>query len=837
MQSYQPEYQEVAVEFESDHIVDDDPFDERGECVANQDDLRAIRKAMLDAEIQEAMNNSFEDNGVDYSQLEDTAPEKLLMEDNEFMGTTGQLCEIWEALRRYDEMVDMEIIAEEAMILVTEEALRATVWEREGELMEQEILEMERSAMLKDAARHEAELMGTLWEWEEMEESDREFERKMEIYRWGEEFLKSPEGQFYGSLEAFYADAGRMRFDEWLTWVREKVDSWDDDEDEFAGDAKLAYEVKIKVDEAECERAAWEDAEAVRRAKQERERLEIGWKEGEELERKAVERMETEGLEHREKAGSGLQAQEEAGQIRRSDPLMRKIEIERVRQEWSDSDLDMQDRILALKREFAPIEAECSRLQNEYSYIEDRVERELRRECEDQDIHYWTLAEIDALPIEDTPLSFLSFRALRQGIWRKYQQEAAGIEDALKTSLRKCEDMREAIFKEERNRDIFRKRYDAELMALGASIDQFRMRPLSGVEEIAPSGSAHLPDTVVEGLPIGMIGCIAGPGGIGKTQLVTQIAFDVACGRNGRTKGGVLLISGEDDRPSQELRRAVTLEHMCPKLSEAELVDIRSNFLPWHMEGMRADLADGQDENTLIFQRNLKIIERNFRRRGIQFRLIVLDTLSNFNAGKENQPEQATALLDALLKICLETGASLIYLHHTTKTSKSGGGSGVESVRGHSILSNNVKWVSILNGMSEKEAAIFGVEPDARARYVKLTLAKCNYLSHQEPQWLMMDGHGILVPAVFPESSSPSGMREGGSLRLLGSEPEKLEVGKPGSAPAMENWTASGKAEPAPHIADLAAPESAQASASPQSEKACPATRSEPSLPDKSFGD
>lgn len=606
--------------------------------------------------------------------------------------------------------------------------------------------------------------------------------------------------------------------------------------------AANADEIRELRKELEAEREATQRAEA-------------------EIERLLAENKE---LEARlaQKAEAADPVREEAGKPLSGDPLSREREIDRLRHEWGDADLDILDRILAMKKELAPLEAEHSFWADRSKSLEEAIDNEIRRYCEDKKMRYWTEAEIAALPDyqdgkypEPHPCK-VDWRKLTRGFREKYRHELDEIRGELREYAIKCEDLRAKLATEERERAVHEKKYEAMLAPYGVSLDPSCINPISGLVDLAGDGDGQIADSVLPGLPRESLGCFAGPGGLGKTQLMTQLGLDVACGRNGLTKGGILYIYGEDAKPFMEQRRAAILTNASPAFSESELADIKANFIPWHLDGRRVDLADAQSEGTQVFRRNARIIERDLRRKGIRLRLIVLDTLSIFSAGKENLSEHTHALLDAMRRLCMETGASLIFLHHTTKEAGAGGNSGAGSVRGHSRLTDDIRWVTILSGMTEKEAHALRVDQEERSRYVKMTLAKCNSIAPQKPEWLRLDDDGVFVPADFGKtgkSESISGIASGSNREKNVSDPaapSQSGIVEPDTAPVL---TAQAMPEKRDAFADrsiLQEPETPaitmrQADSSeehigsetekPRSEKPLPVSRTGSSRFDRSF--
>lgn len=535
------------------------------------------------------------------------------------------------------------------------------------------------------------------------------------------------------------------------------------------------------------------------------------------------------GREEAEQAGK----EGEDGVAPLADPESREREIRRIREEWSDRELEAESRILPLRKELLPLEAELSRCEYEYDRLYSAYQRELRKQCEEEDCPCWTPDEVSRME-GSTPL-FEKFKEIRKKVWAGYSGETAAIKERREFLKRRCGELNEDIADQERALAIGKKEYEARLHVLGASLDPSSLCDASDLDDPLRDEDTAAPDYVLHGLPLGKIGCLAGPGGLGKTQIMTQLGFHIACGRDGMVKGGVIYIYGEDDRAVMSQRRAATLANLSPKLSENELADIKANFVTWHLDGIRVDLADEKSDGAQVFRRKLKLAERNLRRKGVRLRLIVLDTLSVFNGGKETLSEHVHAILGAMQRLCLETGASLVFLHHATKEAGASGNSGAGSVRGHSSLTNGVRWVTILSAMTEKQARALGVCEEERSRYVKMTFAKCNAIAPQEPAWFRMTDSGVFVPVDFGHGVAPKPLAAE-TPEIASLSPARPAGETPGTSPIVPNQTESANPRLTSQLPDSSGENIGQAAERPRSRKPRPVSGTGSSRLNRSFG-
>jgi RecA-family ATPase len=133
------------------------------------------------------------------------------------------------------------------------------------------------------------------------------------------------------------------------------------------------------------------------------------------------------------------------------------------------------------------------------------------------------------------------------------------------------------------------------------------------------------------------------------------------------------------------------------------------------------------------------------RRKAEGSRLVVFDTLRRFHFADENASGDMAMVLSALETIANDTGAAVLFLHHTNKGSALNGQGGEQQAsRGSSVLVDNVRWQANLTGMKEKEAINHCIPTDERHLYVRLTLPKINYSAKPVDEWLIRTSSGLL---------------------------------------------------------------------------------------------
>lgn len=243
-------------------------------------------------------------------------------------------------------------------------------------------------------------------------------------------------------------------------------------------------------------------------------------------------------------------------------------------------------------------------------------------------------------------------------------------------------------------------------------------------------------DFVIPGLVAGTVGSIVAPGATGKSWLALQIAAHVAAGVDTLglgpvPQGGVLYLAAEDPREVLHAR----VHGLAQVLTPAQRAALAEGLYMIPALGATGDLLDdGQTAAQIAGM-------------GDGCRLIVIDTLSRWHSGDENARSDAARVMRALERICAATGAAVLFLHHTSKSAAlEGNGDKQQASRGSSVFVDDARFVAALTTCTEAEARDYGIEPEMRGFFVKLTYAKCNYVAPQPALWLRKRDGGRLEP-------------------------------------------------------------------------------------------
>lgn len=258
-------------------------------------------------------------------------------------------------------------------------------------------------------------------------------------------------------------------------------------------------------------------------------------------------------------------------------------------------------------------------------------------------------------------------------------------------------------------------------------------------------------DFIIPGFLAGTVGALIAPGSTGKSFWAMQLACLISSSKEdantlGLTVGGhgkVCYLSLED--PASELER--------------RLFRVGQNF----SNETRDSIADSFELNSLMgMQFNIMRDElrKNLIKKTEGYRLIIIDTLSRAHLLDENNNGEMSSLLVALDSICRATGASILFLHHTSKASTLNGLGGLaQASRGASALIDNARWCGNLVKMTEEEANKLGISN--KAEYVKFELGKINYGEDVGATWYKREKGGVLKPVTLDARISVRNNKKG----------------------------------------------------------------------------
>jgi RecA-family ATPase len=242
-------------------------------------------------------------------------------------------------------------------------------------------------------------------------------------------------------------------------------------------------------------------------------------------------------------------------------------------------------------------------------------------------------------------------------------------------------------------------------------------------------------DYCLPNMLVGTVGSLVSPGGAGKSMFALQLACQIAGGPDlleiGNYPTGKVIFLPAEDPPAALHHRLFALG---ARLGEDERRVIADHLIIQPLLGLGPDILDHRWFAGLLRAADGK-------------RLMILDTLRRFHTEEENSSGPMAKVVGQMEKIADKTGCSILFLHHTGKAAAlSGDGDQQQASRGSSVLVDNIRWVSYLNGLGKNEAEEYEVNQEDRGYYVRFGVSKTNYGAPFIEQWYQRHEGGVLFP-------------------------------------------------------------------------------------------
>lgn len=265
--------------------------------------------------------------------------------------------------------------------------------------------------------------------------------------------------------------------------------------------------------------------------------------------------------------------------------------------------------------------------------------------------------------------------------------------------------------------------------------------PLLDLEKCFSTPAPPL-DMVLPGLLNGTVGSIVAPGATGKSWLALELAANLAAGVDllgfGKQKQGRTLILTAEDPPDVLWQR---LSALGEKLNVKEIEDVIKNTSISPTLGMRGnDFLNGNMSERLV---------RLAGNLGGGFRLIMIDTLSQFFSGEVNDRKDAAACMREFEYVAQKLNCALIFTNHVSKSAAVLGEVGnQQSSKGSGVWVDEARWVAFMQTCTSDEAKkVLYVEEEMRKNFVRFGLSKANYIASQPDIWLKRGIGGVLEAA------------------------------------------------------------------------------------------
>ena len=268
-------------------------------------------------------------------------------------------------------------------------------------------------------------------------------------------------------------------------------------------------------------------------------------------------------------------------------------------------------------------------------------------------------------------------------------------------------------------------------------------------------------------MPAGVLGMIASPGGVGKTNLLLSLAGHVAagvdwCGLKVMQSGAVAIVLGEEDDGECQRRIQWSWNVLDP--------DARSRAAARTLVLALAGTGDNRlvEENKQTGPQKSKRAEdlvAYLKQKGAElggWSLVVVDPFARF-AGMDAEKDNASAtstitVLEELLR--LPGSPTVLFSHHCRKGKKEDEGTDpVEMIRGSSAIKDGARWVAML----ERRTTDADGNGQAVLRVVKTNRTSWDYaLELKTLKGVVTGGEPKLVADIRAERAAENGSGRGG---------------------------------------------------------------------------
>lgn len=249
---------------------------------------------------------------------------------------------------------------------------------------------------------------------------------------------------------------------------------------------------------------------------------------------------------------------------------------------------------------------------------------------------------------------------------------------------------------------------------------------------------------------------LGGFGGVSKSQAALQLAASIAMGipfgNIDTKKGSALLIFGEDDH--SEISRRLGAYAAQGKLSASQRSELEKNICALGLVGEDSRLTDtrsGTLESTTFAEKIIGAATELAKQSGEPIRLIVLDHAGLVHGGDFNAREDVSLTMRIVNHIAHETGAAVLLLAHSPKSSSKDETSNASAIAGSTTFVDQTRGAFILATMRTNEAKALGISDVIRQQCVSFSIVKNNYGKTGEVSWFTRTSPpgwevGVLVP-------------------------------------------------------------------------------------------
>ena len=281
--------------------------------------------------------------------------------------------------------------------------------------------------------------------------------------------------------------------------------------------------------------------------------------------------------------------------------------------------------------------------------------------------------------------------------------------------------------------------------------------------------------------PLSCVSMLAAPGGNMKTALAILLGLHVAAGTDFAghtvTPGGALIVSLEEGAEDMHRRVGATAVTQFDAALHAKL---QNRLAVINLAGKNGRFTETMAGRNLIASDLVDyLIEQaklHAKRTGLPVRFIGIDHARLAMAGDGNESEAVTVLLRALTRVALETGAAVVLLAHSPKSSLNPQREdefSAADVLGSGAFVDNARFAAVMFPLTATEKKRFAIDADTAKQYVALRVIKSNFSESGRVIYLRkvpIDGWDVAVPVpteLRPPAPALSGAHQNLDARIV----------------------------------------------------------------------
>jgi RecA-family ATPase len=270
---------------------------------------------------------------------------------------------------------------------------------------------------------------------------------------------------------------------------------------------------------------------------------------------------------------------------------------------------------------------------------------------------------------------------------------------------------------------------------------------------------------IIEGfLPQGVISLFYSAGGAGKSTIVLYMAVKIALAESFNTDflghyvqgGKVVIVTAEDPDLILNRRFVGCLESIAEELDvtpEALRPTVDANLSIVSTFGHSVQLFSLRADGILVTSEYYDSLSTALCEvQGLQ--LVIIDTKTRFSPGEGLGNVTATQEITHYEALAKTTGASVMLLHHSNKSSRDGSGTGAQAYRDATALFDSVRAAWYLRGLTEAELSAQEVTLEDKRAYLLLENSKNNYIPQDVDKVLKRVGYRYEVSKLKPRMTN-----------------------------------------------------------------------------------